>query len=436
MHDPTPTPREAVAAFRLSVVGHLLAQELTRGELTNELKRLAQHRYRPPGSPTTRTYHWKTLQRWLHAARRGARRLQPTSRTKGFALALDEAQRDLLLDIRRAHPTASVELIRDEAVRNSVVEEGSLSLSTLRRLFRAHDLSRSSLNRAARRSNRRRWQAHKVGYLWHADVCHVSAPTGQGTTRSWRVHALLDDRSRYIVALEVHPTETEADLLRVLCTALLRHPAPQVFYVDNGACYRGDVLAAFAQRLELRLVHARPYDPEARGKMERLWRTMRQQCTDHIERPIDTAGQLTNLLWAWVDAYHRRPHGGLMGQRPLDVYRAGAQGVPRTATQLAAALERTDKRRVGKAATIDIDGVLYETHGHLVHKTIHLRRCGLTGKVLGATYRDQSVPLAACDPSANARRRRPTATDEPAPNKLPFHPIDGLLAKAREVTDA
>ncbi len=118
MHDPTPTPREAVAAFRLSVVGHLLAQELTRGELTTELKRLAQHRYRPAGSPTTRTYHWKTLQRWLHAARRGARRLQPASRTKGFALALDEAQRALLLDIRRAHPTASVELIRDEAVRN------------------------------------------------------------------------------------------------------------------------------------------------------------------------------------------------------------------------------------------------------------------------------------------------------------------------------
>jgi len=330
----------------------------------------------------------------------------------------------VLLDIRRAHPTASVELIRDEAVRRGVVEEGAVWLSTWRRLFRAHDLSRSSLNRTELRANRRRWLAHKVGSLWHADVCHVRAPTGQGTTRTWRVHALLDDHSRYILAPEVHPTETEADLLRVLCTALLRHLAPQVFYVDNGSCYRGDVLAAFAQRLELRLVHARPYDPEARGKMERLWRTMRQQCADHTDLPIETAGQLTNLLWAWVDSYHRRADGGLMGPRPLDVYRAGSQGTLRTAQQLAHALERVVKRRVGKAATDSLDGVLYETHGHLVGMTIHIRRCGLTHKVLGVTYRDQAVPLAPCDPGANARRGRPTPANLTVRRDLPFHPID------------
>lgn len=435
MPEPTLTHREAVAAFRLSVVGHLLAQELAPGELTAELKRLSELRYRPPNSPTTRTYHWKTLQTWLRAARKGARKLQPASRTKGHALALDDEQRKTLLDMRRAHPTAAVELLRDEAVRHGVVAAGAVSLSTLRRLFRAHDLSRSSLNRAGRRGSRRRWQARDVGQLWHADVCHVSAPTAGGTRRTWRVHAILDDRSRYVMALEVHPTETEADLLRVLCTALMRHPAPQVFYVDNGACYRGDVLAAFAHRLDLRLVHARPYDPEARGKMERLWRTMRQQCTDHLDEPIDAAGQLANVLLAWVDAYHRRPHGGLMGQRPLDVYRRGATGVPRTAKDLATALERVERRRVGKAATIDVDGVLHETHGHLAGKTIALCRCGLTGKILGARYQDQPVPIAPCDPSANARRGRAAPAVQPTPN-LPFHPIDGLLERAREVTDA
>ena len=136
--------------------------------------------YRPPGSATTRTFHWKTLQSWLLQAREGTHRLQPESRKRGFALALDDEQRQTLLDIRRSHISASADLILSEAVRNGLIAEGQVSAPTLRRLFRAHGLSRASLNRASRRSNRRRWSARTAGYLWHADVCHVRATTPTG----------------------------------------------------------------------------------------------------------------------------------------------------------------------------------------------------------------------------------------------------------------
>jgi hypothetical protein len=177
MPEPEPTHAEAMAAFRLSVVGDLLVRDLERGELTAELKQRAQRRYRPPNSDTTRRFHWKTLQSWLHQARRGTRRLQPRSRKRGFALALDDDQRDTLLEIRKTHTSASADLILSEAVRNGLIAEGQVSAPTLRRLFRAHGLSRASLNRASRRSNRRRWSARASGDLWHADVCHVRAAT-------------------------------------------------------------------------------------------------------------------------------------------------------------------------------------------------------------------------------------------------------------------
>lgn len=70
------------------------------------------------------------------------------------------------------------------------------------------------------------------------------------------------------MALEARDAEREVDLLSVLCGALLRFPAPDVFYVDNGACYRGDTLRLALDRLGIRLVHPQPYDPQARGKME------------------------------------------------------------------------------------------------------------------------------------------------------------------------
>lgn len=435
MPEPQPTHAEAVSAFRLAVVGDLLVRDLDLGELTHELKLRAQRRYRPPGSDTTRVFHWKTLQRWLLQARRGVRTLQPQSRKRGFALALDDTQRQTLLEVRRAHPTAAAELILSEAVRNGLLAQGQISVNTLRRLFRAHGLSRDSLNRASRRSNRRRWSARAAGDLWHADVCHVRATTPTGKARTWRVHAIVDDRSRYIVGLVVCETETEVDLLRVLCTALMQHAAPGVFYVDNGSCYRGDVLAAMAQRLEIRLVHAKPYDPESRGLMERLWRTMRQQCTDHLE-PVETAGQLASMLWAWVDGYHRRPHGGLMGKRPRDVYLAETHGKPtKTAASIATALEQTKRRRVRKDATLTLDGVLYETEGWLSGKTLSVRLCGLTGKLLGAEHDGKPVPLGPCDPVANARRARPPEKPNTMNPAMPFHPVEGWLAAARENTD-
>lgn len=426
-----PSPREAVAAFRLGIVGDLLARALDRGELRAELIARAQHRYRPPGSPTTRRYHWKTLQRWLYQARQGAQRLQPAPRDRGHALVLDNTQRETLLEIRRSFPSASAELILGEAVRNGVVANGQLSVSTLRRLFHDHDLSRTSLNRATRRALRRKWQADKVGQIWHSDVCHVTVTGLDGRRHAWRVHGLLDDFSRFCPRLEVRETEMERDLLEVFTTGLLGHPAPSVFFVDNGSCYSGNVLAAACQRLGIRLVHAAPYDPESRGKMERFWRTMRQQCTDHLG-PVDGHG-LAQALLAWLDAYHRRPHGGQMGRRPIVVYREGCRSLPAplSDTALARALEMTVKRRVRKDGTLSVDGVVYEVGGWLGGKTIEVRVCGLSGTVLGARYQEQVVPVAPCDPVANSHRSRPQA-DEPQPRRdLPFNPVAGWLAAAR-----
>jgi hypothetical protein len=225
-----------MALFRHSVVGDLLARELDHGELQDELKMKATRRYRPPGAPASRPYHWKTLQTWYLNARKGLDGLVSASRARGHALALEDAQRELLLDMRREHRSASTELILTEAVRNGAIPEEAVSEATLRRLYRDHDLGRDSQNRASRRE-RRRWQAERPCAIWHADVCHVWLRDADGKPRKAYVHGILDDHSRYVVALEARDAEREVDLLSVLCGALLRFPACDALYVDNGSCY-------------------------------------------------------------------------------------------------------------------------------------------------------------------------------------------------------
>lgn len=432
---PTPTHREAVALFRLGVIGDLLARELARGELQAELKLRAQRRYRPPGATRTRTYHWKTLQRWLLAARKAhaARALQPASRAKGHARALSDEQRELLLAMRRHHRSAAAELILSEAVRHGVLAEGQVSLSTVRRLYREAGLSRLSRTRAQRGADvqRRRWEASKPGDLWHADVCHVVLSHG----RKALVHGFLDDASRYFVELAARRQETERDMLEVLCGALLKHPPPSVLFLDNGACYRGEVLRLVCSRLGIHLVHAKPHSPESRGKMERVWRTMRQRCTDHLS-PESSLHEVDVALWSWLDVdYHRRPHAALLGNTPRRRYLEGksASRRPLTAAELACALESEARRQVRKDGTFQVDGQVYEALGaHLAGKRIDVVVDGLTGRPVRASYRGVTVRFGPCDPVANRHRGRGTPPVEERDDDTPFNPIAGLLQQARE----
>src|SRR5687768_6914341 len=57
MKIPEPTKAEAVALFRLGIVGDLLARELSPGELRAELIARSAERYRPPGASASRQFH-------------------------------------------------------------------------------------------------------------------------------------------------------------------------------------------------------------------------------------------------------------------------------------------------------------------------------------------------------------------------------------------
>lgn len=436
MKIPEPSKAEAMALFRLGVVGDLLARDLSPGELRAELVARAAERYRPPGASSSRQYHWKTLQSWYYATKHGGHKaLMAKSRKQGFALAICAEKRDLLVQIRNEHPSAPANLILSTAVRQGTIEAGEISVSTLRRLFAAAGVTRMSMNRSNRR-DRRRWEAAHVGALWHGDVCHIWVRDLAGVPRKLLVHGLLDDHSRYVPALEARESEKEVDFLSVLCGAMLRFPAPEGVYLDNGSCYRGDVLALACARLGVNLIHARPYDPQARGKMERFWRTMRQRCTDHIPAGA-SLHDVNAALLAFLDAdYHGRAHAGLMGETPVSRFQSGLRTLqrPRTARELAAALEITMKRRIAGDATFAVEATTYEVRGrHLAHKMLDVVVDPFTGTVLRASYQDNPVIIGRCDPALNRGRRRGTTVDDPLPT-VPFDPIAALLNQARKET--
>lgn len=424
---PSLVPRdhaEAVALFRAEIIGALARSELSHGELAAQIRKLAERKFRPPGRRATKQFGASTLERWYYAYRRGGlAALRPDARSdRGRARELTPEQRELLLDVRREHPAASAELILRTLVLDGRIRKGAVSVSTVTRLYRD-----AKLPRGVRRDGhtRLRWQADHAGALWHGDVCHGPALRIGQTTKPLRIHALLDDASRFVVALEAHHTEREDDMLDLFLAALRRHGAPDALYLDNGSTYRGDDLRLACERLGITLIHARPGDAPARGKMERFWRTLRGGCLDHLGTMTSLHDVQARLLAFLDEHYHRAPHGGLFGKTPTDAW-ASATTRPVDEPTLAAALTTTVRRRVRKDGTLDVRGQAWQLDESFLAGAVVTVGVDMTGATAPfVEYDGRRYVLRPVDPvAAGKRKRKPPASPSPT---VPFDPAGALL---------
>jgi len=431
------THQEAVAVFRHGVIGALTQAQMDRGQLRTALRQLAKQRFRPPGAKATRTFAVATLERWYYRyLKRGLDGLAPKKRSDaGRAQALTPELRTMLLDIRREHPHTSAALILRTLVATGRMEKSALSTTTLRRLYAETGLDRLALRDGASPKTRLRWQAERPMALVHGDVCYGSSLRIDGQVRPLRIHGLMDDASRFVLALEAHHHEREVDMLGMLVRALRRHGKPDALYLDNGSTYRGDTLATACARLGISLLHAQPYDPQARGKMERFWRTLREGCLDFLGC-VTSLHDVNVRLWAFLDQhYHRAPHAGLYGRSPGDVFAAAPPSPRFEEAAVHDALTVRIRRRVRRDTTVSIDGKDYELdQGHLAGRLVFLCRSLADLSLLPwVEFEGKRFEVHPVDPVKNSRRPRPRRRpelDESVPRHPAFDPPKALLDRA------
>lgn len=441
---------EAVALFRAQVIGPLCARNLEgHGELSQALRALSTERFSAPGHKQGRSYSHATLERWYYRYRAlGLSGLSPKRRSdRGHAQALSAEQRALLLDIRREYPTANAALIVRTLELDGRLSRGTVSVSTLRRLYAEQGLDRASMGQGGggRGHTRLRWQADRVDAVWHSDVCHGPALRIAGRAVPLRIHALLDDHSRYVVAIQACATERESEMLALVVKALRLHQPPQTLYLDNGATYNGAMLSTACGRLGITLLHAKPYDPQARGKMERFWRTLRQGCLDHMGT-LQSLQDVQVRLLAFIDQhYHQSAHASLMGRTPAQVYEEGRSKQLLSMLddeKLAAALTVHAKRRVRRDGTVDVGGTSFETTaGFLAGRVVQVARSLLdVQSAPWIEHEEQRIELRPVDAIKNARRRRPERSHQPQRGiDVSFDPagvlLDKLLSRGRGSKD-
>ena len=192
-----------------------------------------------------------------------------------------------------------------------------------------------------------------------------------------RYRHCIDDATRVIPFAAFAYSENTTAFLPVLKQAIARRGLPARLYCDNGASYRSHQLALVCAKLGVALIHARPYQPAGKGKIERFFRTLRAAVLAHLTPAATESLQTLNrTLWAWVEGeYHQSPHRGLDGRTPLDQWALAGAHVryPDPGTDLDDLFLFEAKRRVMKDRTVSLDGRLYEVDAHLVGQLVTLR---------------------------------------------------------------
>jgi putative transposase len=219
-----------------------------------------------------------------------------------------------------------------------------------------------------------RFEADRPNELWVGDALHGPKIAGRKTY----LFAFLDDHSRAVMAARFGHHEDVVRLAAALRPALAGRGVPGSVYVDNGSAFVDAWLLRACAELGIKLVHSAPGRPQGRGKIERWFRTVREQFLVELDETaccgIGSLAELNRLLAAWIEGvYHRTPHSET-GMAPLARWQQGITDplpLP-SAAQLREAFLWRERRRVTKTATVSLHGNTYQVDPILARRYVEL----------------------------------------------------------------
>jgi transposase InsO family protein len=185
--------------------------------------------------------------------------------------------------------------------------------STINRVLGRNDrLERNPKKRP--RSSWRRFVYARPRDCYQQDGTEVTLADGRKAV----IFDVLDDCTRYLVAIRAHPAETAEGAIDGAQHAVERMGAPGLWLTDNGSAFTSRLtqpdkgISAFTRTIlsfGTRLIHSSPYHPQTCGKIERHHQTLKKWLQ---ARPTPaTIEELQARLDIYQEYYNNRRHSAL-----------------------------------------------------------------------------------------------------------------------------
>jgi transposase InsO family protein len=274
---------EKIALFRYGLIARLVLEPLPHGELTRRAQEIAARHYEIPYSQRT-SVSVDTLLNWTLRYREGGFEAlaRKPRQDHGQSRTITPQLADLIERLKRENPHGAGTTLLRELALVSGQNEPAVSASTLYRFLKQRGLTARQLLAPP---GHKKFEAQHANLIGQSDMLYgpyVQRPGG-GKRQAF-LHAVLDDASRLIPHAQFYADQGLDTFLDCLRQAVAARGLPVRLYVDNAKVFRSPQLARIAASLGILVVHTPPYQPEGRGKIERFFRSVREQFLANLDR--------------------------------------------------------------------------------------------------------------------------------------------------------
>ena len=338
-----------------------------------------------------RRFTWRTIQTWLWCYTRlgvmslyNKRRSDKGKLRKVSPEQLTEAIQQVLPSFHAKHPKRAH--IYRVCIERGLLHREKVAPNTFSRIVKELEL----LKPDAERKHRLAFAKQYANQMWQVDT--MFGPYVQN--KQTKLIAFIDDASRVICHGEFFFQESAETFLKAFQAALYKRGLPEQIYADNGAIYTCKEIVLVCARLGIILSHAPLCDGAAKGKIERFFRTVREE---FLARNLDlsTLEALNKAFIAWVeDEYNSRTHSTIQ-MRPIDRF-----GLDLKRIRFIPVTEASDElffveesRQVRADNTFSLKNIRFEAPADLRGRQINVRfdRSNFGSDKVVVYYKDQRL---------------------------------------------
>lgn len=322
-------------------------------------------------------YAPKTLESWYCDYMRGGMdALKPGVRgDKGGYRKIDIELGEKVIEKKKLYPKAPDTVIYEALIKEGVITSDQVSLATLYRFV--NSLTKKGSLKAEEEKEIKRFSHQYINELWQTDLMYGPYITEGRKKKATYLFAYIDDASRLIAHAQFYDAQNFDVLRHSFKEAVLKRGIPRLLYTDNGKIYRSQQFEYMCASLGCTLIHAQPFSPNEKGKIERFFLTVRRRFLSGINSvELKNIDDLNQRFFRWLDEdYQRKPHSSLNGLSPLDIFMSQVSRV-RIISDPTTVKEKfllRINRTVAHDATFTINNILFETDQRFASSRIEVR---------------------------------------------------------------
>jgi transposase InsO family protein len=361
----------------------------------------------------SRRFTWRSIETWLcRYNKHGVTVMENKTRSdkgKIRKVSLEMVQEAIDAILPKVHGPPKRAVLYRLCIEEGLLNRSQVAPNTFSRIVKQFDM----LKPQAESENKQRLAFAKAhaNEMWQADTLYGPCVQDQGAQVQTRLIAFIDDASRLCCHGQFFLTENVDTLIEALRAAFYKRGVPACLYMDNGSIYTSKEIIQICARLGCLLAHTPVRDGAAKGKIERFFRTVREQ---FLCRELDLSslqalnGQFTN----WVEESYNAQTHSVLGMTPLDRFALDRKNIrflpPNEANDELFFVE--EDRHVRADNTFSFKSLRLEAPRHLPDRTIQVRfqRKDPTARVIVYYKGERMGQARLLDPLANDRPpRRP-----------------------------